>query len=505
MTGARRDLAVRLTVILGAVPLLVTRPCPLQDWPNHVARGHILLALLHGDPFWTRFYQLTGFLIPNAVLDLGLLGLSWTGLGAQTAAQLFLVVTYGVFIGGFCALAHALGAGGPGKAAVAVLLFYGNALFWGLVSYILAVGLMLGLLALWIGSAGHLGRRLLIAGAGAAVLLFTHAVVAMVWPLVLGGFDVCHLRARRGPWARALLECCSAVLALVVAAVLLLILPGGAGHQFSIGYAGRGWDGWAGHKLAAFDHVLLGGSLAQDAASLGALLVAIAVVRRPRLDAGPSVVVAGLSLLTLAAPERLGTGSQLDTRLALLPLLMLAAAIRCETGQPALRLLTAAVIGRTLVVAASWHSAGLVFRDFRRQAAPLPPGGLMVMAYGTRLPSLSWREIWSPPVTSIATQLVFRDLFVPAIFSNPAEQPIALRTPYRWLAQPLNLSDGAHLRAAIGSVAPLCVPGAYPGVYLTVLYPGAFIAAQAGAALLSARADFLIVDACRLRSAMAGR
>ena len=490
--GARGRLAL---VVAGAMPLLVARPCPLQDWPNHVARGHILLGLLHGDPFWTRFYHLTGFLIPNAVLDLGLLGLSWTGLGAQTAAQLFLVVTYGVFVGGFCALAHALGAGGPGKAAFAVLLFYGNALFWGLVSYILAVGLMLGLLALWIGSAGHPGRRLLIAGAGAAVLLFTHAVVAMVWPLVLGGFDACHLRARR--WR----ECCSAVLALVVAAMLLLMLPGGAGHQFSIGYAGRGLGGWAGHKLAAFEHVLLGGSLAQDGASLGALLVAIAVVRRPRLDAGPSVIVAGLTMLTLAAPERLGTGSQLDTRLALLPLLMLAAAIRCETGRPALRLLTAVVIGRTLVVAASWHSAGLVFRDFRRQAASLPPGGLMVMAYGTRLPSLSWRQIWSPPITSIATQLVFRDLFVPSIFSNPAEQPIALRAPYRWLAQPLNLSDAAHLRAAIGSVAPLCGQGGYKGVYLTVLYPGTFVAALAGAALLSARTDFLIVDACRLSPA----
>ncbi len=497
MTGARR-LAARLAVVLaGATPLLVTRPCPLQDWPNHVARGHILLGLLHGDPFWMRFYHLTGFLIPNAVLDLGLLGLSWVGMGAQA----FLVVTYVTFVGGFLGLAHALRADGAGKAALAVLLFYGNALFWGLVSYILAVGLMLGLLALWI-AARHVGRRLLIAGAGAAMLLFTHAVVAMVWPLVLGCFELCHLRARRGA-APGLRECCSGVLALVVAAVLLLILPGG-GHQFSIGYAGRGLGGWAGHKLAAFDHVLLGGSLAQDAASLAALLVSIAVARRPRLDAAPALAVAGLTLLTLAAPERLGTGSQLDTRLALLPLLMLAAAIRCETGRPALRLLTAVVIARTLIIAASWHSAGLVFRDFRRQSASLPPGSLMVMAYGTRLPSLSWRRIWSPPITSIATQLVFRDLFVPSIFSNPAEQPIALRARYRWLAQPLNLSDAAHLRAVIGSVAPLCVHGDYPGVYLTVLYPGTFAAAQAGVAVLSARTDFLIVDLCRLSPAIAG-
>jgi hypothetical protein len=181
-----------------------------------------------------------------------------------------------------------------------------------------------------------------------------------------------------------------------------------------------------------------------------------------------------------------------------LPLLLLAAMTRIEPGRLAVAAVTGAIVVRTLILAAAWHSAGSVFRDFREQTVTLPPGSLMMVGYGTRLSSLTRQQIWSPAITAIATQVVFRDVFMPAIFANPAEQPIALRPEYQSLTQPWNLTDAAHLEASATALAAVCATHRFPRVTLTVLYPGRFLPAHLGGSLLHARSDFLILDACRL-------
>ncbi len=492
-----------LVVPLGALPLLAARPAPLQDWPNHVARIHVLIGLLHGDPFWSAHYRLTGFLVPGAALDLGMLGLTRAGLSVEAAAQLFLVLTYLCFVVGFLACARALGAAGPLKPALAILLFDCNALFWGLVNYMLAVGLMLGLLALWLGAARRPWSRIALAGAGAAALLCAHVVAAVAWILLLGCFGLCEQRGAASARDR-IVGAASPGLALLVVGGLLHALPGGTGHDFSLHFAGAGAGTDLGslalRKLALFARVLLGGSPAQDAASLAALLAcaAAAACARPRLAAAPALAAAALVLLVLAAPERIGTGSVLDTRLAILPPLLLASALRLEPAPRAAGWATAAVLARTLVLAAYWHAAGGVFRDYRQRIATLPAGGVMMAAYGTPLPSLRWQQIWWPPLSSLDTQAAFRDLLVPSLFANPAQQPIALRPADAALTQPWNLTDATHLRAAADALAAICAGQRFGGVYLTVLYPGGFLPHRAGASLLQARPHFLILDACRL-------
>ena len=495
-------LAILAGVLLGALPLLVTRPAPMQDWPNHVARMHVLTGLLHGDAFWTRYYRFAGFLVPDAALDVGVLGLGRAGLPVGVAAQAFLVMTYLVFVAGFCALARTLGALAPVKVAFAILLFYGNALFWGLVNYILGVGLMLGLLALWLRCDGRGGawRRALIAGPGALLLLFTHLVAAAAWIVVLGAFDLHRLLASRAPARTRLLGSLSWLVALAAVAAVLHALPGEAGHDFSVRYAGVGIGDAIVRKLALFGKLLLGGSLLQDAASLAALLACavVAASSRPSLAPAPAWAVAALAVVTLAAPERVGTGSVLDVRLAILPLLLLAAAVRFAPGRRAVAVVAAAVLARTLLLAGQWHAAGAVFHDFRQQAARLPAGSVMMVAYGTPLRSLTWQQVWSPAITSLATQVVFREIFMPALFANPAQQPIALRPAYAALTQPWNMTDDAHLHATGAGLAALCDRHGFRGVYLTVLYPGAFLPGQVDAATLHAQRDFLILDACRL-------
>lgn len=465
-----------LMACLGALPLLLAWPVPLQDWPNHVAGAHVLAALLDGDPFWSRFYRFNTFLIPNAAVDLGLLGLHRAGLAEPVAANVFLLATYVVFLGGMALLSRALSTLDATRIALAVLVFYGTALFWGLVNYVLAVGLMWGLLGLWIGAGGRPVWRLALAAAGAGGLLFVHAVPAIVFAMLLGCFDA--VRWREGAPLRS---CVSTPVALGVVVLLLRLLPGNTGHDLSLGYAGADSSAaFAAWKLRILATSLLGGSLLQDGAS-AVVVVAIAAIlglaARPRLSPACALATASLVLLTLAAPERLGTGSLLDVRLAILPPMLLAASIRLRWRGVAMRAVCAGAVvllvtTRTAVIAFEWRAAASVFAAYDRAASVLPHGSLMMMAYGTPLERLSWQQVWSPPIQSIATQVVTRGVLFPALFANPDQQPIAARPPFDGLGQPWNLSDKAHRDRSLDALAALCAQPTYRGVFLTVLYDG---------------------------------
>ncbi len=477
------DLAATwILTIVGALPLLLASPAPLQDWPNHLAGAHVLSALLDGDPFWRRFYTLNTFLVPNAAVDLGLLGFRALGLGEAAAATAFLLVTYAVFVGGMVRLSRALAAFDATKIPLAILLFYGVAVFWGLVNYVLALGVMWGLVAVWL-RVGRARGRLLIAGPGAIALLFAHAVPAVVFPLLLGCFDLARWRA-----GARLRSCLSAPLALVAVAATLRLLPGETGHDLVAVYTGGDSIGafvlW---KVRVLATVPFGGSLVQDAATLIAVAgtaVAIGLSARLRLGVGAALGIVALALLMFAAPERLGTGSMLDTRLAPLPFMLAAMAIRLDWRGPMARPICVAVVSglvvvRTLVIAAEWRAADRVFAAFDADAARLAPGSVMMMAHGRPLAELSWTDIWSPPIQSIAAQVVRRGVFFPALFANPDQQPIALRGGFAALGQPWDVSDPSRRAASLAALRPLC--GDYRGVFVTVLY---------GAV------PFEIVDAC---------
>ena len=190
-------------------------------------------------------------------------------------------------------------------------------------------------------------------------------------------------------------------------------------------------------------------------------------------------------------------------RLAIVPLIVAAIALDPRWRGPRAKglgvgLLCVAVVGRTAVLAGEWRRDATVFDDYARAAAALPRGGLMMMAFGTPLDTLSWQRVWSPPITSVATQVVGRGLFFPAIFANPTQQPLALRPEFLPIAQPWDLTDPAHWRATRQGLEPLCAQHEYSGVFLTLLYGSRFTDARLGDAVRYRQRDFAIVDACRL-------
>jgi hypothetical protein len=505
-------IAIAIVVLLaGAVPLLIASPAPLQDWPNHVAGAYVLDALLRGDDFWGQFYKFNTFFVPNVLIDGALLAMMRSGFTVLASAQVAVVVTYLTFIGGFCALARSLRAFDLAKLPLATILFYNGALFWGLLSYLLGIGLMLLCLALWIAAEEHTLKRHAIAAAGAAILFFCHLIAAAVFVMLLGVFDVIAFTRAAVLTRHRLLAHASGLTGAVTVLLLLLGSPTGGEQVFDFIYFGHGSaaaiGGW---KLRGLTTVLLGGGFIADTATIAAFgaLVALAFVAKFRLDLTPAMVSGFALLLALVAPERIGTGTLLDYRLGLLPFVLFIISLRIGWRHSSQRRIALGVMASIALVhsgalTSAWLTADSVYAAFRQDAAQFRAGSIVIMAYGRPSSSMPFEEIWALPIASIDAQAAFTTVFVPSLFANPLQQPLTLRSSFAGLGQPLDLTGPDQLPAVASVLRPLCegsVGGVrFANVYLAVKYPGVVSRTGLGSsAVIADHADFQVLDGCRL-------
>ena len=498
-------MAAAWLVPIGALPLLVAQPAPLQDWPNHLARVHILDLLLRGDPFWSRFYVINTFRVPNVALDLGVLGLTRLGLAPAMAGSAFLLLTYALFVGGFGALARRFGAVGPARLAAAVSLFYTGPLFWGLVNYVFATGALLCLLALWLGAASPPWRRLAVAVLGAAILFFCHLIAAVAFAGALACFETWAIWERRSwqgsPWQL------SSAGALLTVVLLMRAAP----HEplLAIDYLQtQSLAALLRWKFVIFAKLPVGATQLYRAVTLAGAVAAggVALAARPALRASGAALLAtgGLVLLALAVPNRIGGGALLDERLALLPVLLGTAAIQVAWRRPAWGAAAAAAasvaaLARVLTLAIAWSHTGAAYAAYDLAVARLVPrGAMMLMGAGRKLDRVEWPEFWSKPYTSIETQAVFHGIFVPMVFASPLQQPIALRPGFDAVNELLDLSSGDEARHSLARLQTYCSGPQktdFPAIAITRLYAPP---PNPGPPPLYAAPGVQVFDACRL-------
>lgn len=475
-----------LIASLAALPLAVTVPAPLQDWPGHLARVRIVDEMLRGAGPWQAFYELRSFLIPNVALDLGVLGLVKCGLGLEAAGTVFLLLTYAVFVAGFVRLSGAFGAAGAVKPLLGATLFYSAALFWGFVNYVMGVGVLLWVIALWL-RADRIWVRLAVAVFGSAAAFACHAIAGFLVVGVLGCLDL-HALARETPWRLSRHLTSLAAAATVLA--LLAASPTGGDGLLSVSYFGAGSAfAVAEWKAMLFAQALLHGGVWADAALVGLGLVLLAAAwfaAKVTLAPLARPVVLALALLALAAPEKVGTGSLLDYRLGVLPFIFALAGVRLSwrrSAGPALVFAAAAllVLVRSAALAAAWRDAGRTYAEADAAFAGLPQDGLLLTAYGRLPEQLGFVEWWTPPVAHVDALAVRYGVFVPSVAAFPAQQPLVLRPRYFALNRTADADTPERWAQALGQARLLC-PGASDGLPFTavsiiVLYPAGFMQA----------------------------
>jgi hypothetical protein len=418
---------------VAAVPVLVSRDLPLFDYPNHLARLHVLAAWSDSADL-QRFYAVAWRPLPNLAMDLlvpplaPVLPLAWAG-------KAFVLITLFLLAAGAALLHRVLFGTWSAWSCLAFLLLYSRVLLWGFLNYLFGLGLGLIAFAVWVALARRpAGLRLAVASIFALAVFFAHLLAYGLLAVLMLGHAAGRALQRRGSPRRAVGEFLIAVAALVPAlAVLALATPGSAGGTIGFGHFARKLD----LLFSVFDNY----NRPFDIAGFVLVIAALAVAfwrGWVRIETSMALPLTLLTLVYLAMPSRLATAYGADHRLPLLLGLVVVAASGWRRGARGQRLFLSAALAlflaRIAVVTASWQASDRVYGPALAALDHLPEGSRLAVAYPVEALHSQPTPLTHFPTLAVAR----RDAFVPTLFAFPTQQPITLRPGYRALADRLS-------------------------------------------------------------------
>jgi len=419
--------AFALLLTLSAVPVFSTVLPPLVDYPNHLARMHLLAE--GGD----AFYSVHWTVLPNLAEDLIVPPLGRV-MPLDVAAKLFLVMIFALMVGGVVWLNHVATGAWRIWPLLGFLLLYNRILLWGFLNYLFGVGVALVGTALWLWlERRRWWLRLVSSSLVALACFFSHIAAFGFYALAIIGIEflptAAELRARR--WQALGGRIAIAIPQFVAPMVLWLgvreDVPAGP-----ISYAGLSrkadllfsvFDNY--HR--AFDVVCF----ALFLALIGWLLWTRRLGLAPRLATAAGIVFAAYLLL----PSQIYGGSGVDHRLPVAFFLLLVAASAPRFPNPriaaAIGVATVSVlVARLAVIEHTWRAADRVYLVDLSGIDALPRGSKLAIAH----PADLFHVVPVPEVHLPALAIARRGVFVPTLFAIAGEQPVVLKQPFATLA-----------------------------------------------------------------------
>jgi hypothetical protein len=451
--GLRICIVFLLLLALSAAPVVSTVLPPLLDYPNHLARMHLLAA--GGDPF----YAVRWAPLPNLAEDLIVPPLArWMPL--ETAGKLFIVAIFALIAGGVLSLNRVATGGWRLWPLAAFLLLYNRTFLWGFLNYLFGLGAALFGLGLWLALEDRRAWLRVLAGAiTALVCFFSHLAAFGVYALAICGVELPRIAADLSAGRWPALGRNTAILAapFLIPAALVLCWQGQSGDS-GISYAGfpRKLD----LLFSVFDNYHRGFDIASFALVAG-LLIWLGWTRRLGLTP-PLGSAAGLLFVAyLALPTQIYGGSGLDHRLPLACFLLLIAgsAPRFPSRRAAASVGTAAALLLALRLAAIehvWLRADRIYSVDLAGIDRLPRGVRLAVAY----PEGAVHVAAVPEVHLAAMAVVRRDAFVPTLFAAAGQQPLVLRPV--WAAIAAAAQPPRVWAALTGAVPPPALPALAP-------------------------------------------
>jgi hypothetical protein len=448
LDGATFAALFALLGILAALPVLLCETLPLVDYPNHLARMHILSTLKNSVQLQS-YYEIVWRPLPNLAMDLTVpplahwLPLAWAG-------KAFVLATLCLISGGAAVLHRVLFGKWSAWPLLAFLLLYDATLLWGLINYLFGLGISLFALALLIALRSRPWLRFGLGALFALVLFFAHLLAFGLYPIMTIGYEA-------GAILRNRLRPVRAMGALILAgapflppsAIYLLLTPkAGGGHIAYLPIS---------YKITSFLSIFGISSLPFDLTcfAIAVLATSFAFWRGwVRLHPAMTMPLGLLFLTYLIMPDELATASGADRRLPLLLALLLVAGSRWTAPLTATARAFAGAafllfLVRLGVLGATWLESDRLYAQLLPALDEIPAGSRVAVA----IPSDA--GIFPPPslLHFPTLAVVRRDAFVPTLFAFPAQQPIALRRHYAALAS--QLPPGRLWAALVERTAPL--------------------------------------------------
>jgi hypothetical protein len=420
-------IAGAVLLALFSVPIFSTVLPPLFDYPNHLARFWILTT------GGNAFYAVRWAPLPNLAGDL-IVPMLARVMPLDLAGKLFLVMIFGLIVGGAASLNRITHGGWRLWPLLTVAFLYNRQFLWGFVNYLFGLGVAVCGAALWLWlEPARIWLRLIASALVALLCFLSHLAAFGLYALIVLGIEmqpaIGELRFRR--WhalgRRAMLF---AAQFLIPGAIIL-------GSWRSVAAGGISYAGWWRKPdllFSVFDNY----SRPFDIGCFALLLILLgALAWRRRLQIAPRLVPALVLVFGayLLLPSQLLSGSGLDHRVpvGLFVLLVASAAPRFPSRRTAVMIGAAAsvvLLARLAVVESVWRDADHVYAADLAALDGLPPGAKLAVAYpGEAVNTTAIPEVHLPTLA-----VARREAFVPTLFAYPAQQPIALNPPYGHLA-----------------------------------------------------------------------
>ncbi len=412
-------------LLAALVPLALSPVPPLVDYPDHLARMHVLADGGH-DPLLARFYQTRWAVLPNLAMDAVVPFLArWIGLLA--AGKLFVIGLALALAGGVAALSRAVHGRADPFALAGIALLYNYAFLQGLMNWLAGLALVLWGAALWIGGRDHPAwRRGVRSAVVVAALFFCH-----LYAVGLYGFILLCAEGRRlvRDWRLAL----AFALPFLPVPFLLAASPtaGLAGETlFSLGDKGEGLFWLIGSYNDGFDW------------AWGAGWAALLLLAPLRLTKGGWALLLAGAALFLVMPNVLmgawGADVRLPVGLAFPVIGFIGTEFRGERGK---RLFMAAVCVLGLLrfgeIGWFWHDLDAQIAEMRSSFAGIPPGSRILVAEADRPGGNFPLNMALSHAACLAA--ADRSAFVADLFAEPGKQVMAVRPDF---LEQSNTEDG---------------------------------------------------------------
>ena len=415
---------------LSCIPLLLTQLPPLLDYPNHLARMHLLAHPL--DAALARSYIVAWAPIPDLAMD-GIVPVLAQMMPLEWAGKLFIALIFLLLAGGTAAIHRALFGRWSLWPLLAFLLLYTRLLLWGFMSFLFGAGLALAAFAAWIAlRRRHWLLRLVIGTAFALAIYISHLLAFGMYAVMIAAYELGQIRLQRKRLTLALRDLVIGGAPFLPA--LALMMQNSSTGRIIYGNPLRKLD----LLFSVFDDY----SRPFDVICFVLIVVAIGFAywrRWVRLAPEMVLPVLGLVAVFLALPSQLFTAAGVDRRIPMMIFLVLiggsswqARFARIEPRFMAGAALLFAV--RFAVIAAVWLQAGRLYAQLLPGFDAVPRGGCVAVAFGK-----GSIQVAPAPLTHFTTLAVIRrDAMVPTIFHYPLQQPITLQPEASRLADLLS-------------------------------------------------------------------
>jgi hypothetical protein len=447
--------ALALGALLLMLPLSGTTLPPIVDYPNHVAKAHIMANWDHFNSF-DGVYAAGSLLIPNVLTDIIQMGLTMV-VGPFEAGRILLALILLMSLGGAFAL-HAVATGKISPWPVLVVPFlYNEMFFWGFLNYLLGLALLLWGCACWLFfERRNRAWQLFSCSAFALAIFFAHLVAFGLFAIAIALFELRQVaifrkragkepdlkvgpgglfrasRNRPGMWPAFARLASSAACFVPALAVFVLGSPTRGLTLLHLDFSFDPFD-----KLSPFTRMLASGHVLIDTVVLLAVVVMLGLLlARRQLSAAPALalVAVAFAVLTLVLPHSAMGSFYLDDRVPIAAALLGVVAIHPRGADArntvVLSMLVSLIILRTSIIAADWRESDRYYRSLLQAFEGLPENGLMVAVSGTKWEDkVGWLETRTvyPPHEHIAHYAtVISGIPVLHLFAKSGRNPVIM-------------------------------------------------------------------------------